>query len=466
MFGVNAFQCSEREQSEGSVNGRNFSCGIAILLGVAMTATWALSQIEAPVKHIKSPGWFLQGSAPREDMARADAIGRAADTRNPLTACAEDIPKLCPGLSGPGQRSCMSKQPAKLSAVCRDALASAAPPSSLGVPPCVDSTVCSPSGTRGGRNQLQRIEWKQTMGYKFAYPYNLPTGGDGVLGVAFDREGYFWAYQRSPVGRPTLFKFDSNRKIILTVGDDVLGHLDKVHGMTVDGDGNLWIAASNSALVMKVSPNGKLLLTIGERGHRGDWVESKGQRLLWQPLDIAIGPRGDVFIAEGHGDESPNDVDSADPTNNQGAARIIHLNRDGKFVNQWYGDRVGQGHFYSAHTVAIDPKTDELWVGDREEYRFVLFKQSGEFVRTIQMRNLTCAIRFDPHGEPWVSDGMDGQVLRVDRDGNVLGAIGGGQGKAEGQFMESNYMTWDKYGNIYLGDTILPRVTELIAPRK
>jgi len=294
----------------------------------------------------------------------------------------------------------------------------------------------------------------------------LPDGGDGVLGVAFDRDGNFWAYQRSPVGRPALFKFDKNRKIILTVGDDVLGHLDKAHGMTVEAQGNLWIAAANSALVMKVSPQGKLLLTIGERGHRGDWVESKGQRLLWQPLDVAIGAGGDVFIAEGHAEESPNDTDSPDPTNNQGAARIIHLDRDGKFVNQWYGDHAGQGRFYSAHTVAVDPKTGLVWVGDREEYRFVLFRPNGEFVRTIQMRNLTCSLRFDPKGEPWLADGMDGQVLKIDRDGNVLGAIGGGQGKAEGQFMESNYMTWDKDGNIYLGDTILPRITELVAPKR
>jgi hypothetical protein len=107
-----------------------------------------------------------------------------------------------------------------------------------------------------------------------------------------------------------------------------------------------------------------------------------------------------------------------------------------------------------------------VWIGDREEYRFVLFKQGGEFVRTIQMRNLTCSLRFDPNGEPWLGDGMDGQVLKIDRQGHVLGAIGGGQGKAEGQFMESNYMTWDKAGNIYLGDTILPRVTELVAPTK
>jgi hypothetical protein len=417
-------------------------------------------------KIVSSPGWYLQSSAPREDTARADAISRAADPRSSLAACAGDIARLCPDLSSAGQRSCLSRQDEKLSGTCRETLAAIPAPSSLGVPPCVNSTVCSPGGDRGSRPLLQRVEWKQTMGYTFAYPFKLPDGGDGVLGVAFDPQGNFWAYQRSPAGRPALFKFDRNRNIILTVGDDVLGHLDKAHGMTVDAQGNLWIAAANSALVMKVSPQGKLLMTIGERGHRGDWVESKGQRLLWQPLDVAIGPSGDVFIAEGHAEESPNDVDSPDPTNNQGAARVIHLDKDGRFLNQWYGDHAGQGRFYSAHTAAVDPRTGLVWIGDREEYRFVLFKPDGTFIRTIQMRNLTCSLRFDPHGEPWLADGMDGQVLKIDRDGHVLGAIGGGQGKAEGQFMESNYMTWDKDGNIYLGDTILPRITELVAPKK
>jgi sugar lactone lactonase YvrE len=438
---------------------------VYLALGVTLTVAPGVPQ-GVDAKGVQSPGWYLQRSAPREDTARADAISRATDPRSSLTACAGDIAKLCPDLSAAGQRSCLSRQGEKLSAICRDMLAAVPPPSSLGVPPCVNSTVCSPGGERGSRPLLQRVEWKQMMGYKFAYPFKLPEGGDGVLGVAFDREGNFWAYQRSPVGRPTLFKFDKNHKIILTIGDDVLGHLDKAHGMTIDAEGNLWIAVANSAVVMKVSPQGKLLMTIGERGHRGDWVENKGQRLLWQPMDVAIGPNGDIFIPEGHAEESPNDVDSADPTNNQGAARVIHLDKDGKFINQWYGDHVGQGRFYSAHTAAVDPKTGLVWIGDREEYRFVLFKQNGEFVRTIQMRNLTCSIRFDPNGEPWLADGMDGQVLKIDRDGNVLGAIGGGQGKGEGQFMEGNYMTWDGDGNVYLGDTILPRITELVAPKK
>ena len=70
--------------------------------------------------------------------------------------------------------------------------------------------------------------------------------------------------------------------------------------MAVDAEDNVWITAANSATVMKISPEGKLLLTLGERGRRGDWNEEKGQRLLWQPVMVAFGPNGDVYVGEGH----------------------------------------------------------------------------------------------------------------------------------------------------------------------
>ena len=96
-------------------------------------------------------------------------------------------------------------------------------------------------------------------------------------------------------------------------------------------------------------------MTLGERGRRGDWDEARGQRLLWQPVMVAFAPNGDVYIGEGHANESPNDTDSDDPANNIGVARIIHLDRNGKFINQWYGNEVGQGKFSSAHGLAVDP---------------------------------------------------------------------------------------------------------------
>jgi hypothetical protein len=55
----------------------------------------------------------------------------------------------------------------------------------------------------------------------------------------------------------------------------VIGYQDKAHGMAVDAEDNVWITSANGATVMKISPEGKLLLTIGQRGRRGDWDEAK-----------------------------------------------------------------------------------------------------------------------------------------------------------------------------------------------
>jgi len=77
-----------------------------------------------------------------------------------------------------------------------------------------------------------------------------------------------------------------------------------------------------------------------------------------------------------------------------------------------------------------------------------------------------CAIAFDPQGNLWVASGQDGQLLKIDQNGNVLGAVGNGSGTGPGQFIETNYMAWDKQGNLYTGDTSVGRVTEMVAPKK
>ena len=316
------------------------------------------------------------------------------------------------------------------------------------------------------RQTLQRVQWKQTMGYAFTYPYVLPPGPGGVPAVALDSKGNLWAFQRADAGKPQLFKFDPNYKLILQVGADVIGYQDKAHGMAVDAEDNVWITAANGATVMKISPDGKLLMTFGTPGRRGDWDESKGQRLLWQPVMVAFAPNGDIYIGEGHANESPNDTESDDPANTIGAARIIHLDKNGRFVNQWFGNEVGQGKFSSAHGLAVDPTNGDVWIGDREEYRIVVYSSDGKFIKTLQMRNLVCAINFDSHGNPWIATGQDGQFLKLDRNGKVLGAIGNGMGIEKGQFIEASYWVFDKQDNLYAGDTSVGRVTKMVAPAR
>jgi DNA-binding beta-propeller fold protein YncE len=420
---------------------RHLAAAAAVALGVTLGGAPAVSQSRPPTEGPAadgSPAWFLRGSFP-------DPTGRTiVDPGGRVT-----IP---PRGSDPGREA----GPA----------AGGLPAPSVGeTPPCRRSPLC---GKRLGRTRqsLQRVQWDQTLGYTFTYPYVLPPGFGGVPAVALDSKGNLWVFQRADAGKPQLFKFDRDDRLILQVGPDVIGYQDKAHGMAVDSEDNVWITAANSATVMKISPDGRLLLTIGTRGRRGDWDEAKGQRLLWQPVMVAFAPSGDVYIGQGHANESPNDADSDDPANTIGAARILHLDKNGTFINQWFGNEVGQGKFSSAHGLAVDPANGDVWIGDREEYRIVVYSGDGKFLRTLQMRNLVCALYFDSHGNPWMATGQDGQFLKLDRTGKVLGAVGNGMGIGTGQFIEASYWAMDRQDNLYAGDTSVGRVTKMVAPGK
>jgi hypothetical protein len=456
------------------MNKRNFAGLAAVVLGMIFTAAWAFSQAGEPAENSQSAAWFLQSSFPDptgrtmvDPNGHVTVLPRAGGHSGPLAACSDDIGKYCSGQSGFGATSCLTKNTDQLSKECKSVVAEAVAGTG-GVPPCSHSPVCDGrlGVSPGGRQLLQRVEWKQTLGYTFTYPYALPQGIGGVPAVAFDSKGNLWAFKRSPAGTAQLYEFGPDDQLIRSVGDDVIGHAYKAHGMAVDAHDNVWLCDAALAVVQEVSPEGKLLKTIGVRGHRGDWDEAKGQRLLWQPLMVAFAPNGDVYIGEGHGNESPNDTDSDDPTNRSGAARVIHLDQNGKFVNQWYGDRVGQGKFSMVHGLAVDPANGDVWIGDREQYRMVVYTANGDFVKTIQMRNLVCALYFDARDQLWMGSGQDGQFLKLDRNGNVLGAVGNGMGIGPGQFIEASYFVLDKQDNLYAGDTSVGRITKMVAPQK
>ena len=408
-----------------------FSGVVVVTLGLSLVVTPALSQTQPQIKGPAvdgSPAWFLQASFP-------DPGGRTiVDPEGNVT--------VVPRSEAASYRTTTGDTPA-----------------------CSHSPIC---GNRfgPGRQTLQRVQWEQTLGYTFTYPVVLPPGFGGISAVALDSKGNLWVFQRAEVGKPQLFKFDPNYSLILEVDPQVIGYQDKAHGMAVDPEDNVWISATNGATVMKLNSEGELLLTIGESGRRGDWNEGKGQRLLWQPVMVAFSPNGDVYIGQGHGNESPNDTDSDDLTNTMGASRILHLDKNGRFINQWFGNEVGPGKFNSTHGLAVDPTNGDVWIGDREDYRIVVYSGDGKFLKTLQMRNLPCALYFDSHGQPWMASGQDGQFIKLDRNGKVLGAVGNGMGIGTGQFIEASYWVMDKDDNLYAGDTSVGRVTRMVAPEK
>jgi len=409
----------------------------AAALATILAATGASAQTVPPTRGPAvdgTPAWFLQGSFP-------DPTGNTNVSANGTVTV---LPRPA--------------RPANANARTRRETVGANPG-------CVGSPIC---GNRYGqaRNKLERVQYEQNMGYTFSFPVHLPQGIGGVPAVGLDSKNNLWVYQRRIAGEPQLMKFDPNMKPILSVGDDVIGHAQKAHGMAIDAEDNVWIVDTTLATVKKISPDGKLLMTIGTNGKPGDWMEEKGQRLLWQPVMVAFGPNGDIYIGEGHANESPNDTDGPNPENQVGAARIIRLDKNGKFIQQWYGNSVGQGKFVDSHGLAIDPKTGDVWIGDREQYRIVVYSADGKFLKSIQTRNLVCALQFDRDGNPWMASGQDGQFLKLTHDGKVVGAIGGGMGIEKGQFIEASYWVFDKDNNLWAGDTSVGRVTKMTAPKR
>src|SRR5713101_1966271 len=147
------------------MNGRIFTGAAAMALGMIFTATLAFSQ--APAGEPQSPGWFLQGSAP--DPGGRLVVGPGGRV----------IPTA--GGAGGGRGGPLAAIPV---------------PAAGGVPGCNHSPLC---GNRlgGARSALQRVEWKQTMGYTYAYPVDLPEVGGGVSAVQIDSKGNMWVFQRS-----------------------------------------------------------------------------------------------------------------------------------------------------------------------------------------------------------------------------------------------------------------------------
>src|SRR5690242_18606370 len=108
-----------------------------------------------------------------------------------------------------------------------------------GADTCTHAPICA---WGRGRNAIVHEERTPDLGFTFAYPFALPDGlTGGVSAVALNSKEHLFAFQRNPAGKPQLFEFDEHHKLVRTIGEDVIGHQNKAHGIAVDAEDNLWI---------------------------------------------------------------------------------------------------------------------------------------------------------------------------------------------------------------------------------
>ena len=162
--------------------------------------------------------------------------------------------------------------------------------------------------------------------------------------------------------------FDPSGRLLKSFG---AGLILWPHGMHVDRDGNVWVTDAvgfgaapegRGHEILKFSPDGELLMTLGKKGVAGD-----GPDTFRQPSDILVAPNGDIFVADGHGAGGNN--------------RIVKFSSDGTFIKAWGSTGAENGEFRDPHALAMDSQ-GRLFVGDRGNSRIQIFDQDGNHIAT------------------------------------------------------------------------------------
>jgi len=209
------------------------------------------------------------------------------------------------------------------------------------------------------------VDWGQLpAGRKWGSTASVTLGLDGTLWVT-DRCGHFGSGGASCAGASAnvdpIFHFDTSGKLLKSFG---AGIFINPHKLTVDKNGDLWVADNGGHQVFKLDKDGGILLTLGKKGVAGAGLDE-----FDAPTAVAIAPNGDIFVGEGH---------SGGGTAT-GNARIMKFDKNGKFLKTWGKKGMDPGEFDLVHDLAFDSR-GRLFVGDRQNNRIQIFDQDGKFL--------------------------------------------------------------------------------------
>jgi len=221
-------------------------------------------------------------------------------------------------------------------------------------------------------------------------PSGRTWGSTSAVGV--DPTGNIWVAERcgqnSCAGRSEapILQFDPSGTLLKSFG---AGMFIFPHGFHVDDEGNVWVTDAQGRdgkghQVVKFSPDGKVLLTLGKAGIAGD-----GPDTFNQPSDVVTGRNGDIFVADGHDRE----------TN----ARIVKFSKDGRFIKTWGKRGSAPGEFDTPHAIAIDSR-GRVFVGDRANNRIQIFDQDGKFLEEWKRFSRPSGIFIDRNDVIYVAD--------------------------------------------------------------
>jgi len=281
---------------------------------------------------------------------------------------------------------------------------------------------------------------------------------DEVSSVAVDSSGSVLVLQRggrqwpdsdvldtTPIAVPTVFVLDGRTGRLLKKWGDRLFALP--HSVTVDRQDNVWVTDVAWHQVFKFSRDGKLVLTLGERGVAGD----DGSHFN-RPTDVAVEPDGSFYVSDGYGNN-----------------RVLKFGPDGKFLSQWGTKGRSPGQFDLPHGIALDG-AGRVFVVDRHNARVQVFDRSGNFLsqwknalfvepQDIAIAGDGAAFVTEIGGEGALPDRSGVYVMRT--DGSSAGRIGR-RGNYDGQFIIAHGVAVGKDGEVYVADFFGRRVQKFL----
>ncbi len=228
-------------------------------------------------------------------------------------------------------------------------------------------------------------------------PYKLVTGWaqtprpwQPVNAIAVDKNNNFWAADRCEDDScKPIIELSPDGKTLKNFG---AGLFIEPHQAAVDRDGNVWVADAGSKngkgmQVTKLSPDGKVLLTLGKPGQGAG---QKSLDIFDAPTGVAAASNGDIFISEGHGEGVNN-------------SRIMKFTKDGKFIKTFATLGSGDGQLHSPHAIAVDSQ-DRLFIADRSNSRIVVFDKEGKYITAWKQFGRPSGLAVDRNDMLYVAD--------------------------------------------------------------
>jgi peptidylglycine monooxygenase len=253
----------------------------------------------------------------------------------------------------------------------------------------------------------------------------LPAGhAFGLIShVAVDSADRVYFYQRKD---PPVLVFDRDGNFLSGWGD---GRLRDAHGIYVGPDDHLYVCNRDEHEVLKLTPDGRIVLTLGQRGRPAL------QAPFNHPADVAVAPNGDIYVADGYGNSA-----------------VHRFSGDGKHLGSWGMPGDGRGQFTTPHGIWVDAR-ERVLVADRENNRVQLFSPEGDFYGAWGDLYHPMDIYVDRAGTTYVTDQIP-RITMYSPEGRMLArgrpSLYGGHG------------VWgDSRGNLYLAEVNVNQVTKL-----